>query len=217
MLFRSIVGRVDDDDAVGGSGHLWKLVRTFDDPAAWTEPHVRQLASDGMGGPRYRTTVIPDDWELYDLDADPVEMVNRYNDDASSAVLKLMQQRLAAERERCLPHRNVPWPYATSNITSIGKVPLLPPRPIIQEAIKTQLPNRVKQRVADRRSGPRSSVPPPARLARRALQRAGLHRDDAPSQSFDHTGRRALVIATNHGTLGIGRPTGVFASELTVP
>jgi len=128
-----------------------------------------------------------------------------------------MQQRLAAERERCLPQRNLPWPYATSNITSIDKVPLLPPRPIIKEAIKTQVPQRVKQRVADRRSGPRSSVPPPARLARRALQRAGLHRDDAPSQSFDHTGRRALVIATNHGTLGIGRPTGVFASELTVP
>jgi len=215
--FEGIVGRVDDNDAVGGGGHLWKLVRTFDDPAAWTEPHVRQLASDGMGGPRYRTTVIPEDWELYDLDADPVEMVNRWQDDAAIAVFKLMQQRLTAERERCLPQRNVPWPYATSNITSIDKVPLLPPRPIIQEAIKTQLPQRVKKQVADRRSGPRSSVPPPARLARRALQRAGLHRDHEPSQSFDLTGRRALVIATNHGTLGIGRPTGVFASELTVP
>ena len=33
----------------------------------------------------------------------------------------------------------------------------------------------------------------------------------------DLTGRHALVIATNHGTLGVGRPTGVFASELTVP
>jgi len=66
--FEGIVGRVDDSDAPGGGGHLWKLVRTFDDPATWTEPHVRQLASDGMGGPRYRTTVLSDQWELYDLD-----------------------------------------------------------------------------------------------------------------------------------------------------
>ena len=30
-------------------------------------------------------------------------------------------------------------------------------------------------------------------------------------------GRRALVVATNHGTLKPGKPTGVFGSELTVP
>ena len=31
------------------------------------------------------------------------------------------------------------------------------------------------------------------------------------------TGHRALIVATNHGTLDVGKPTGVFASELTVP
>ena len=34
---------------------------------------------------------------------------------------------------------------------------------------------------------------------------------------FDLTGARALVVATNHGALDIGKPTGVFASEMTVP
>ena len=89
--FEGIVGRVDDGDAPGGGGHLWKLVRTFDDPATWTEPHVRQLASDGMGGPRYRTTVLSDQWELYNLDVDPVEMANRWNDDSASGVFAVMR------------------------------------------------------------------------------------------------------------------------------
>ena len=31
------------------------------------------------------------------------------------------------------------------------------------------------------------------------------------------SGTRALCIATNHGVLDLGVPTGVFASELTVP
>lgn len=30
--FEGLVVRVDDTDAAGGAGHLWKLVRTFDDP-----------------------------------------------------------------------------------------------------------------------------------------------------------------------------------------
>ncbi len=52
-----------DDDHPGDhhlDHHLWKLVRTFDDPATWTEPGVRQLASDGPGGPTFRTDVLPD-------------------------------------------------------------------------------------------------------------------------------------------------------------
>ena len=56
---------------------------------------------------------------------------------------------------------------------------------------------------------------PPALLLRRILQRLGLHPDDHDSLKVDLTGRRALVIATNHAALDIGKPTGVFASELT--
>ncbi|MEO1061818.1 MAG: type 1 glutamine amidotransferase domain-containing protein [Actinomycetota bacterium] len=59
--------------------------------------------------------------------------------------------------------------------------------------------------------------PPPARLVRGALRRLGLHPDDPEPATFDLVGCRALVIATNVGVLEVGKPTGVFASELTVP
>ena len=56
---------------------------------------------------------------------------------------------------------------------------------------------------------------PPALLLRKILQRLGLHPDDHDSLKVDLTGRGALVIVTNHAALDIGKPTGVFASELT--
>ena len=57
---------------------------------------------------------------------------------------------------------------------------------------------------------------PPARVLRRLLKRAGMHPDDTEASDVDLTGRRAVVIATNHGVLDVGKPTGVFSSELTV-
>jgi len=105
--FEGVVCRIDTADAEVGGGHLWKLVRTFDDPSVWTEPGVRQLASDGLGGPVYRTNVLPDQWELYDLDDDPVEMRNRWDDPAAADVLALMRDRLKAERYRSIPERNL--------------------------------------------------------------------------------------------------------------
>ena len=215
--FEGIVGRVHDSEAPGGAGHLWKLVRTFDDPSTWTEPGRRQLASDGLGGPRYRTTVLADQWELYDLDADPVEMANRAEDATAADVFAHLQERLKEQRHHSIPERNQPWPYATSRIVEIDKVPLLPPRNLVQQLVKQRVQQRVRDRVAARRSGPRPTPPPPAKAARRVLQRLGLHPDDTQQVTRDMSGRRALVIATNHGQLDVGRPTGVFASELTVP
>ena len=52
---------------------------------------------------------------------------------------------------------------------------------------------------------------------RRLLTRLGVHPDDPTPVTADLSGRRALVIATNHAHLDVGRPTGVFSSELTVP
>ncbi len=215
--FEGIVCRVDDADAPGGAGHLWKLVRTFDDPAAWTEPGVRQLASDGLGGPTYRTNVLPDQWELYDLTADGVEMANRWDDPDAAAVYELMRDRLKAERHRAVPERNQPWPYVTSRIVEIDKVPLLPPRALIQQQVRSRVSERVQSRMQARGAGPRPSVPRPARAVRRLLQRLGLHPDDTVQVDVDVAGKRALVVATNHGQLAVGKPTGVFASELTVP
>ena len=182
--FEAVIVRVDDDDAHGGDGHLWKLVRSFDDPATWTEPGVRHLASNGPGGESYRTEPLPDQWELYDLDVDSYEAVNRADDPHASAVFAFLAARLETDRDRLVPSRNQPWPYAQRTPTG----------------------------------GPSmKKTPPPARLVRKLLQRAGMHPDDLESADVDLTGHRALVIATNHGVLDIGKPTGVFASEMTVP
>lgn len=185
--FEGLVARVGDRDsggAVGGDGHLWKLVRSFDDPGTWTEPGHRHLAATGPAGPEYRADMIPDQWELYDLDTDPIEVVNRWNDPTAAAVFEHLRVALAAERQRAVPMRNEPWPYATR-------------RPA---------------------GGPVSKNPPPiARLVRKVLKRAGMHPDDPGATEFRLHGRRALVVATNAGQLDVGKPTGVFASELTVP
>ena len=182
--FESVVGRVADTDAAGGGGHLWKIVRSFDDPATWTEPGVRHLAANGPGGEVHRVEPLPDQWELYDLEADPAEAENRWRDPDAAAVFDLMVERLRAEAERQVPERNEPWPYESR-------------RPA---------------------GGPaRKRVPPPARGLRKVLQRIGMHPEDTETLDVDLAGRRAVVVATNHGVLDVGKPTGVFASEMTVP
>jgi putative intracellular protease/amidase len=52
---------------------------------------------------------------------------------------------------------------------------------------------------------------------RSLLRLLGLHPDGRVGAPLDARGRKALCVATNHGVLDIGVPTGVFASELTVP
>ncbi|MGW0157863.1 sulfatase-like hydrolase/transferase [Mycobacterium sp. NPDC003323] len=101
--FEGLVARVD--------GRLWKLVRTFDDPGTWTEPGVRQLAYTGRGAQRYRSDVLDDQWELYDLTGDPGEAVNRWDDPALDEVRAQLRTRLKQERAASVPERNNPWPY----------------------------------------------------------------------------------------------------------
>lgn len=182
--FESVVSRVGDAEASGGAGHLWKIVRSFDDPDTWTEPGVRHLAANGAGGEKFRTEPLPDQWELYDLDADPIEADNRADDPAAAEVFALLADRLADVQARVVPRRNSPWPYASRNPA---------------------------------KGPPVKKAPPPARALRKLLQRIGMHPDDTETAEVELPGRRALVIATNHAVLDIGKPTGVFASELTVP
>ena len=111
--FEGLVAAVDDTDADGGAGHLWKVVRTFDDPATWTEPGVRHLAADGLAGSTHRTEPLPDQWELYDQDADPAEAHNLAEDPEAAEVLAELRRRLKAVRAEAVPERNRPWPYVT--------------------------------------------------------------------------------------------------------
>lgn len=108
--FEGLVTRVDD---AGGQGHLWKLVRTFDDPSTWTEPGVRHLAANGVGGEAYRTEPLDDQWELYDLTADPTEAVNRWTDPDLHALRQHLRTQLKHARATAIPERNQPWPYVS--------------------------------------------------------------------------------------------------------
>jgi len=165
-------------------GILYKLCRTFDDPATWTDPFVRHLSVRTPAGPAHRTEAIPDQWELYDLDRDPAEAHNLAHDPASADLLDTLGGVLETTRAARIPQRNEPWPYET--------------RP--------------------ERARPAMKKPPRPALALRSLvQRLGLHPDDDEAVELDLTGHRALVVATNHGTLRPGKATGVFSSELTVP
>ncbi|NNE72504.1 MAG: sulfatase-like hydrolase/transferase [Acidimicrobiales bacterium] len=173
--FEAIVARVD--------GTLYKLVRTYDDPTTWTDPGVRQITANGVGGEKHRTEPLADQWELYDLDGDPIERHNRWGDPALAAVQPQLVATLDAERARVNVARNEPWPYAAR-------------RPW---------------------ANPKVAPPPPARAARRVAQKAGLHPHDPTPFTGDLSGRRALIVCTSHGVLDIGKPTGVFASEMTAP
>lgn len=127
--FEGIVARVEEGDAAGGADHLWKLVRTFDDPSTWTEPGVRHLASTGPGGPQYRTEALDDQWELYDLDDDPVEAANRWHDPALAALRTHLREVLGDEARRSVPERHRPWPYAVRRPASPpANIPRAPAR-----------------------------------------------------------------------------------------
>lgn len=95
------------------NGHLWKLVRTFDDPGTWTEPGVRHLAANGLGGETYRTDPLDDQWELYDLTEDPIEAINRWTDPGLDELKSELRAHLKQVRADAIPERNNPWPYAS--------------------------------------------------------------------------------------------------------
>ncbi len=108
--FEALVVRVPDDQIRGGGDHLWKLVRSFDDPRTWSEPGVRQRVP-GRWRDRFRTHALADQWELYDLDADPIEATDRSGDPRCAAVRDHLRARLEAERARAVPARRRPWAY----------------------------------------------------------------------------------------------------------
>lgn len=106
-----MVLRVADTEARGGAGHLWKLVRSFDDPSTWTEPGVRHLAANGPGGEVFRSSPLDDQWELYDLSTDPAESRNRWRDPDLHDLRAHLRMRLKEIRAASIPERNEPWPY----------------------------------------------------------------------------------------------------------
>jgi arylsulfatase A-like enzyme len=111
--FEGLVLRVAERAARGAAGHLWKLVRTFDDPGTWTEPGIRHLAANGLGGETYRTSPLDDQWELYDLTTNPTETENRWANPELSELRQYLRMQLKHARADSVPERNAPWPYAS--------------------------------------------------------------------------------------------------------
>jgi len=63
-----------------GERRLWKFVRYFDNPARWSHPYKKDVSIVRQGPQRgkvvVRTTPFKEDFELYDLSADPNELRN---------------------------------------------------------------------------------------------------------------------------------------------
>jgi arylsulfatase A-like enzyme len=65
-------------------GEKWKLVRYWDNPAKWTNPHEYDMCEDvehwaWRGKPIKRKMTFPDEYELYNITDDPNEKNNLYN------------------------------------------------------------------------------------------------------------------------------------------
>ena len=97
----TVIAEVDVD----GEQHLLKFSRYHDNQQFWTVPGERDERIDGRET-RTVTEPEPDEWELYDLTADPLEERNLAHpsnaDEASKVLLEqmlgLLLEQLAAKR-----------------------------------------------------------------------------------------------------------------------
>ncbi|MBX7159525.1 MAG: sulfatase-like hydrolase/transferase [Acidimicrobiia bacterium] len=106
-------------------GTTWKYVRFFDDPGLWSHPDKYDeytfRSGDRAGTTSRRDWVLPEEAELYCLDDDPAEMVNRVGDPECTAVLAEMRALLDAERKAKRLAPNHPRPYASVDAGASAK------------------------------------------------------------------------------------------------
>ena len=109
----TVIARLDD-------GHLWKYSRYFDNTQYWTNPDtppgtlgydVLQVQTSPDPPPDAPTAEVtfdvtvkgtprPDEFEMYDLDEDPLELINRYGDPAYLDQQTMLAQLLQEQREQ---------------------------------------------------------------------------------------------------------------------
>jgi Domain of unknown function (DUF4976) len=56
---------------------------------------------------------LDDQWELYDLTADPIESHNRWTDPGLDELRQHLRTQLKHARTDSVPERNQPWPYVS--------------------------------------------------------------------------------------------------------
>ncbi len=94
-------------------GKIWKYSRYFDSPQYWSEPGTQDVLLEqeeetpapGYTGPidcsvTVKGAPVAEEYELYDLTNDPMELHNKYNDPAYSAQQAAMVQILAEQRAK---------------------------------------------------------------------------------------------------------------------
>jgi len=139
--FEGLVMRIEDAD--GGAGHLWKLVRTFDDPAPGPSPECATWRPTVSGVRAYRMSPLDDQWELYDLTTDPAEASNRWPDPDLDELRRHLRMQLKEARASSVPERNQPWPLC---ISDAGQ----------SVAAEAAVPNFHRERKRTARCGPRN-------------------------------------------------------------
>lgn len=88
-----------------GRQELWKLSRYFDNPQFWTEPGVQDVnfqpvaSGSSVKQSQYwasqtRTKPYPDQYELYNVTADPLEIHNLANSTLATPYTRSVQQRM---------------------------------------------------------------------------------------------------------------------------
>ncbi len=102
----TVIARLND-------GKLWKYSRYFDSRQYWSKPGTQDVLlkqTDPTPAPEYegpiacdvtvKATPVTEEYELYDLTNDPMELSNKYNDPAYFAHQTAMAQILAEQRTK---------------------------------------------------------------------------------------------------------------------
>jgi len=120
--YDSVEGPPCIEAVISQSGNrTFKLVHYHDDPSYWTQPGVRdvRIVQTGVfklpyvtrfGSAVVKTRPLADEWEMYDLAADPAELTNLAHSVAHKTEFNDMVAALRAARSAAHRNRHAPLP-----------------------------------------------------------------------------------------------------------
>ena len=105
-----------------------EIGKGFDDPSTWSHLVFVNCPPSSPPTIRHRNSTIPDQWEFYNLDSDPIELKNESKNPALGEVFNFLKNCLKEESANQVPERNNPWPYARRRPPK-EQIPLKKPPP----------------------------------------------------------------------------------------